>query len=194
MAGYQWCCGVNKVSATWTAPVIASATDDDGIAYLWCGLQSDNSFVQIGTGTLREYSGNVDEAFWSSNRVEFRAQWIGRTVMPGDRVSATVSAHGALWVATFRDVTAGWSYSKQYVVHRHSDSPFAECLLEGYPPIPRTRKVIDFSNLVVDEFGTRNVAAVAFGRVGHWFAVDDESYVPTPIQGDAFAVDLYRGT
>jgi hypothetical protein len=104
---------VRMIAASWRVPAV-SESSKAGAGSTWIGVQPPSGgwrtpFIQVGTTDQRDLDKYNDyEAFWTDTDHHFHP--IGfMTVLPGERVSASLTLVGHRWRIRFVDHTSGQS-------------------------------------------------------------------------------------
>jgi len=183
-----------RVAASWTQPQ-ASCSGGDQYASFWVGLDgfgNSNTVEQAGT-----------EADCSSGSPRYYAWYelypaypvnIASPVLPGDQLSASVTANGGgSYTLVLTDTTRGWSHAATGTVARAANAS-AEVIMEA----PSTRKgvlaltdfgTVTFSGATVNgsPFGSFHPSEITMvGKSGR------NKVIVSPLSGDRFSVAWQR--
>jgi hypothetical protein len=110
-SGYALSGGIyTTASASWTQPAVNCAVTPTGYSAFWVGLDGDTTNTVEQTGTEADCSsGNAIYYAWYEMYPK-RSFNYSNPVLPGDRLSASVSyVGGSTFVLTLRDATRKWS-------------------------------------------------------------------------------------
>jgi hypothetical protein len=99
-----------NVSAYWTQPAVNCLTTPNGYSAFWAGLDGDftsNTVEQ--TGTEADCSGGTPRYYGWYEMYPKGSFYFGKTVSPGDSMSASVKFSGGWFTLTLADGTAHWT-------------------------------------------------------------------------------------
>jgi hypothetical protein len=106
--------GFTSVSATWTAPAATCTAGHETHSAVWVGLggyrKGAKALEQIGTDADCTASGHAGYSSWVE-LLPAAASTLHLKVLPGDRISASVTVHGRNATLRLRNLTSGQRYS-----------------------------------------------------------------------------------
>lgn len=198
-AGYGWCCGAQVVAASWSVPTITrfahpSASEPSALEAFWIGVQSPTGplFVQAGTQIVEQDGQGGYQAFWSDAALSGRPQFLG-PVEPGDDVRfelQQLSSGG--WIASYADLSHGYTHDVTVRVSRHYSDASAEWLDEAPLLLSagHTTQVATMAETTTASMRDLDVN----GSAPHSFAWSTEfhtstdTYVPSRVVGNEFSI------
>jgi len=156
-----------SVSSSWTVPIAQCTGASTAGAAFWVGLDGYTSADTEQVGTLQEcYDGAAYYYGWYEFYPTTATIVFGKTVEPGDAVSASVTYAGSnQFTVKLTDTTQGWSQSQTTTltgIARSSAEVLAEAFSEsGTGPVSPPFRQVSYTSAMVNKAGLCKASPMA---------------------------------